>query len=40
MPCVRQAAARHRQEALRRLVEGVPACGHCRPDSELGFLDG
>ncbi|HEY6115623.1 MAG TPA: DUF6233 domain-containing protein [Candidatus Dormibacteraeota bacterium] len=29
-----------RQEALRRLAEGVPACGHCRPDSALGFLDG
>lgn len=29
-----------RQEALRRLADGVPACGHCRPDSELGYLDG
>lgn len=28
-----------RQEALRRLADGVPACGHCRPDSELGFLE-
>ncbi|MCX5265841.1 DUF6233 domain-containing protein [Streptomyces sp. NBC_00199] len=29
-----------RQEAQRRLAEGVPDCSHCRPDSELGFLDG
>ncbi|MER5720349.1 DUF6233 domain-containing protein [Streptomyces sp. NPDC002132] len=29
----------NRQEALRRLAEGVPACGHCRPDTELGFLE-
>ncbi|WP_217236030.1 DUF6233 domain-containing protein [Streptomyces sp. AC555_RSS877] len=29
-----------REAALRALVEGVAACGHCRPDSELGFLDG
>ncbi|MEU2284266.1 DUF6233 domain-containing protein [Streptomyces sp. NPDC013178] len=28
-----------RQEALRRLADGVPACGHCRPDSALGFLE-
>ncbi|MEU0060453.1 DUF6233 domain-containing protein [Streptomyces sp. NPDC006334] len=28
-----------REEALRRLAEGVPACGHCRPDTELGFLE-
>jgi hypothetical protein len=29
-----------RDVALRALTEGVPACGHCRPDSELGYLDG
>ncbi|MFJ4624567.1 DUF6233 domain-containing protein [Streptomyces sp. NPDC088812] len=29
-----------RQEALRPLAEGVPAGSHCRPDAELGFLDG
>lgn len=29
-----------RDQALRALSEGVPACSHCRPDSELGFLDG
>jgi hypothetical protein len=29
-----------REEALRRLADGVPACGHCRPDTELGYLDG
>jgi hypothetical protein len=26
-------------EARRRLAAGVPACPHCRPDSELGILD-
>ena len=29
-----------RTDALRWLAEGVPACTHCRPDSELGYLDG
>ncbi|MFI6032934.1 DUF6233 domain-containing protein [Streptomyces sp. NPDC051315] len=29
-----------RSDALRWLAEGIPACSHCRPDSELGFLDG
>ncbi|MEU0200950.1 MULTISPECIES: DUF6233 domain-containing protein [unclassified Streptomyces] len=29
-----------RDEALRALADGVRACGACRPDSELGFLDG
>jgi hypothetical protein len=29
-----------RDEALRRLADGIPACIHCRPDSELGFLEG
>lgn len=29
-----------RDVALRALTEGVDACPHCRPDSELGFLDG
>jgi hypothetical protein len=29
-----------RETALRALVEGVPACPHCRPDSALGYLDG
>jgi hypothetical protein len=29
-----------REAALRALVEGVPACSHCRPDSELGYLEG
>jgi hypothetical protein len=28
-----------RHEALRQLADGVPACGHCRPDRELGYLD-
>jgi hypothetical protein len=29
-----------RGAAMRALTEGVAACPHCRPDSELGFLDG
>jgi hypothetical protein len=29
-----------RDVALRALAEGVAACPHCRPDSELGYLDG
>ncbi|MFI6854455.1 DUF6233 domain-containing protein [Streptomyces sp. NPDC050416] len=29
-----------RDEALRALADGVKACGACRPDSELGFLEG
>jgi hypothetical protein len=29
-----------RDRALRALAEGVAACPHCRPDSELGYLEG
>lgn len=29
-----------RADALRWLAEGIPACSHCRPDSELGYLEG
>jgi hypothetical protein len=29
-----------RDEALRALADGTPACTHCRPDSELGYLEG
>jgi hypothetical protein len=29
-----------RGAALRALAAGVDACSHCRPDSELGYLDG
>lgn len=29
-----------RDQALRALADGVPACTHCRADSELGFMDG
>ncbi|WP_281155590.1 DUF6233 domain-containing protein [Streptomyces sp. HYC2] len=29
-----------RDVALRALSEGIEACGHCRPDAELGYLDG
>jgi hypothetical protein len=28
-----------RDQALRALSDGVPACTHCRPDSELGYLE-
>ena len=28
-----------RGQALRALAEGVEACPHCRPDSELGYLE-
>jgi hypothetical protein len=28
-----------RSTALRALTEGIDACPHCRPDSELGYLD-
>jgi hypothetical protein len=28
-----------RDVALRALAEGIDACPHCRPDSELGVLD-
>ncbi|MFF9123187.1 DUF6233 domain-containing protein [Streptomyces sp. NPDC014889] len=28
-----------RATALRALADGVEACGHCRPDAELGYLD-
>ncbi|WP_086680045.1 DUF6233 domain-containing protein [Streptomyces pseudogriseolus] len=29
-----------REQALHALAEGVPACSHCRPDTELGYVDG
>jgi len=29
-----------RDQALRAVTEGVDACPHCRPDTELGVLDG
>ena len=28
-----------RGAAVRALTEGITACSHCRPDSELGILD-
>ncbi|MFE7161540.1 DUF6233 domain-containing protein [Streptomyces sp. NPDC057636] len=28
-----------RDQALRNVTEGVDACPHCRPDTELGVLD-
>jgi hypothetical protein len=28
-----------RDQALRALADGVDACPHCRPDSELGYLE-
>ncbi|GAA4781803.1 DUF6233 domain-containing protein [Streptomyces ziwulingensis] len=29
-----------RDQALRALADGVAACGTCRPDAELGYLEG
>ncbi|ALV48131.1 hypothetical protein ASR50_34470 [Streptomyces sp. 4F] len=29
-----------REQALRALAEGIPACSHCRPDTKLGYVDG
>ncbi|MFI9824583.1 DUF6233 domain-containing protein [Streptomyces sp. NPDC052013] len=29
-----------RDDVLRALADGVKACGACRPDSELGYLEG
>ncbi len=29
-----------RDTALRALADGIPACTHCRPDTELGWLEG
>ncbi|WP_331740769.1 DUF6233 domain-containing protein (plasmid) [Streptomyces sp. NBC_00015] len=28
-----------RNDALRWLAKGIPACTHCRPDSGLGYLE-
>ncbi|MGW2082475.1 DUF6233 domain-containing protein [Streptomyces sp. NPDC001939] len=28
-----------RDQALRAVTEGIDACPHCRPDTELGVLD-
>ncbi|MFJ8348975.1 DUF6233 domain-containing protein [Streptomyces sp. NPDC094153] len=28
-----------REVAVRAITEGVPACGHCHPDTALGILD-
>ncbi|MFF4536523.1 DUF6233 domain-containing protein [Streptomyces aureus] len=28
------------EQARRALAEGVAACTHCRPDAELGFVEG
>ncbi|MFJ9633855.1 DUF6233 domain-containing protein [Streptomyces sp. NPDC101175] len=29
----------NRSAALRALADGVASCTHCRPDSQLGYLD-
>ncbi|MFG2025386.1 DUF6233 domain-containing protein [Streptomyces sp. NPDC048825] len=29
-----------RDQAVRALADGIEACTHCRPDTELGLLDG
>jgi hypothetical protein len=31
--------AASREQAMQALVNGVPACSHCRPDTELGIID-
>ncbi|MEU9755671.1 DUF6233 domain-containing protein [Streptomyces althioticus] len=36
----KRSAGVSREQALRALAEGVPACSHCRPDTELGYVDG
>ncbi|MFD0032257.1 DUF6233 domain-containing protein [Streptomyces sp. NPDC055059] len=28
-----------RDQSLRKMTEGVAACPHCRPGTELGVLD-
>lgn len=28
-----------REQALRALTDGVPACPYCRPDTDLGVLE-
>ncbi|MCX5328036.1 DUF6233 domain-containing protein [Streptomyces sp. NBC_00140] len=29
-----------RVQAVRALAEGVDPCPHCRPDTDLGYIDG
>jgi hypothetical protein len=29
-----------RDQALRALADGIAACTHCRPDTELGYVEG
>jgi hypothetical protein len=29
-----------RDQALRALADGIDACTHCRPDTELGYVEG
>ncbi|WSB58629.1 DUF6233 domain-containing protein (plasmid) [Streptomyces cellulosae] len=36
----KRSAGVSRDQALHALAEGVPACPHCRPDTELGYVDG
>jgi hypothetical protein len=36
----KRSAGASRDQALRALGDGVPACSHCRPDAALGYLDG
>lgn len=32
--------AASREQARQALLDGVAACAHCRPDTELGIIDG
>lgn len=36
----KRSKAATREQALRALTEGIDACPHCRPDKELGYIDG
>ncbi|WP_435596068.1 DUF6233 domain-containing protein [Streptomyces albogriseolus] len=39
-PSAKRSKGISRDEALWALTNGVKACGACRPDSELGYLEG
>jgi hypothetical protein len=36
----KRSRAASREQALQALADGVDACTHCRPDSELGYIEG
>ncbi|WP_406279084.1 DUF6233 domain-containing protein [Streptomyces sp. NBC_00191] len=37
--CYMHFTRRKALKALKALIDGVPACTHCHPDTALGFLD-